>query len=616
MSLGGLHPLVIPFFAANLALAFLYSSFTAEDAFIVYRYAENLIDGHGLVFNLGERIDALTSPLHALLCALSYAVTGATLTANKALAVLAVTGACAVALALRRYPPSHQIVFGTLVLLSPFVVLWTVGGLETPFLLAWMTLATVLAGSCVARRSVRWDLAFSLVLGLAFLTRFDSVVVTVPLFAAVGWRRLRHAGPRVLPGLVLPGLALALGWLGFAQLYFGDFLPTSFHHKTPSAEHLEHNIIYVGQVLVVTGALPLALAVAWSTRRRAASPVDPDTRAVTVGALVGLAALLLYGLATATTHMMFGYRLFVPYLPTTVLVLLDLAARGAPRAKWRLAWMLSIATAGLSQTLLAMTVELLSVNPGFAGEYRTLSRQGYVEFMRLLDLQADLIGRHWKRHGDPHRGPRIFVYAAGVVPYQLRDAHVLDNGLVSFRRAFHGNELVPPLPQSADYVMTLSPLLGPVERQLMYEPERFQSLSDIVLDFDGTDVHFEVHHNPRPTGWRLPRQIDGPGDFRHAKLAGRELGALRLRDADLSQADLEKADLAGSDLRGARLRGVNLRQAQLEGVELAGADLRGADLRGASGLSQADLNRACGDSRTALPPGLSIPSCATEARTR
>ena len=49
-----------------LACAALFR-FTADDAFIVQRYASQFVRGHGLVFNIGERVSALTSPLHALL---------------------------------------------------------------------------------------------------------------------------------------------------------------------------------------------------------------------------------------------------------------------------------------------------------------------------------------------------------------------------------------------------------------------------------------------------------------------------------------------------------------------------------------------------------------------
>jgi len=40
-----------------------------EDAFISFRYASNLIQGHGLVYNVGERVEGYTNFLWTLLLA-------------------------------------------------------------------------------------------------------------------------------------------------------------------------------------------------------------------------------------------------------------------------------------------------------------------------------------------------------------------------------------------------------------------------------------------------------------------------------------------------------------------------------------------------------------------
>jgi len=40
-----------------------------EDAFISIRYAQNLVDGHGLVYNAGERVEGYTNFLWTLLLA-------------------------------------------------------------------------------------------------------------------------------------------------------------------------------------------------------------------------------------------------------------------------------------------------------------------------------------------------------------------------------------------------------------------------------------------------------------------------------------------------------------------------------------------------------------------
>ncbi len=119
------------------------------------------------------------------------------------------------------------------------------------------------------------------------------------------------------------------------------------------------------------------------------------------------------------------------------------------------------------------------------------------------------------------------------------------------------------------------------------------------------------------------------GDFSGMEVRGLNLSGARLRQADLSLAvmnrtRLSRADLrdieaygavlSGSNLSGANLGNASLVGAYLDGANLAGAQLDGANLSGASlartqGLTQGQLNRACGDDATVLPAGLRIPAC-------
>ena len=70
-----------------------------------------------------------------------------------------------------------------------------------------------------------------------------------------------------------------------------------------------------------------------------------------------------------------------------------------------------------------------------------------------------------------------------------------------------------------------------------------------------------------------------------------------------------EASLVRANLREANLRGANLQRAFLEL-----AKLQGADLRYAGGLTQEQLDSACGDAETKLPPGMSIKPCPQEKK--
>ncbi|WP_439634459.1 pentapeptide repeat-containing protein [Glycocaulis sp.] len=118
-------------------------------------------------------------------------------------------------------------------------------------------------------------------------------------------------------------------------------------------------------------------------------------------------------------------------------------------------------------------------------------------------------------------------------------------------------------------------------------------------------------------------------DLAYRNLPGIDLSGSRLRQADLSlstmnnarlaQCDLSIANLFGGRFTGVSFAGANLERATLvggyfggadfSGANLAGANISGAEMQGARGLTQSQLNAACGDSSTRLPAGLRVPSC-------
>lgn len=119
------------------------------------------------------------------------------------------------------------------------------------------------------------------------------------------------------------------------------------------------------------------------------------------------------------------------------------------------------------------------------------------------------------------------------------------------------------------------------------------------------------------------------GSFSGLSGNGINLAGARLRQSDLSLATLNRARLNGTDMRdveaygavfsGANFSGANLSNASFVGTWLQGAsfsnailegtNFSGADLSRATGLTQRQLNLACGDEATKLPSGLQVSAC-------
>ena len=99
-----------------------------------------------------------------------------------------------------------------------------------------------------------------------------------------------------------------------------------------------------------------------------------------------------------------------------------------------------------------------------------------------------------------------------------------------------------------------------------------------------------------------------------AQLSGANLSGTSLISADLSRADLSRADLSRADLTFARLDGANLAAANLSRADLWAADmidvnLTDTDLSDVTGLTQGQLDGACGNEKTKLDPPLTIKPC-------
>ncbi len=113
--------------------------------------------------------------------------------------------------------------------------------------------------------------------------------------------------------------------------------------------------------------------------------------------------------------------------------------------------------------------------------------------------------------------------------------------------------------------------------------------------------------NVSVTERQFGRVQGGPINLSRAEFCRARLDQATLIEANLMGAVLTEADLSDARLEHADLRGAKLAYAALARACLKGANLCGADLRLSQGLTQAQIDQAVGDRRTALPAHLSTP---------
>jgi hypothetical protein len=202
-----------------------------DDAYITFRYARNIAEGRGFVYNPGEHVLGTTTPLYTLLLAAVAVVSGSRDFATIAVAINAVAGAAAVGLlyALGRQITKHWAPAAAVALLwavAPYSVTFAIGGMETD-----LTVALLLAVSCMHLSArPRWMAAFS---ALAFLARPDTVILLGLLWLDRILVRRQVPGGDAIPwqeGAI--GLAILAPWLAFATLTFGSPIPGSVAAKS------------------------------------------------------------------------------------------------------------------------------------------------------------------------------------------------------------------------------------------------------------------------------------------------------------------------------------------------------------------------------------------------
>ena len=197
-----------------------FSNQAYDDPFITYRYAANILNGNGFVYNVGERVLSTTTPLFTLLLAIS----GSLWHDLPRLAVL--LGAASLAAGgwllwdLSRTWMTPVVGWAALVLYPTFPLLIATLGSETPLYLA------LCLAAFASYTHHRYTLT-GLIAGLATLARPDGILVAVILAIHYLLRR-RVAIPWLGISIFL---AILLGWGIFAWAYFGSPVPVTLAAK-------------------------------------------------------------------------------------------------------------------------------------------------------------------------------------------------------------------------------------------------------------------------------------------------------------------------------------------------------------------------------------------------
>ena len=297
-----------------------------DDAFITFRYANNVAAGLGPVWNRGERVEGYSSPLWLGILVVGK-LGGADLPVFAGAMGIACSALCLLfvhrfVLGLAQSRAAAAAACAAASLLYP-LYFWAPAGLETTLFAALVTFA---AWSLLVPSAWRWSLAAAL-LGVA---RPEGPILACDLALLAG---LAHGRSVVRPKGLALALSPALGWFAFRRAYYGEWLPNTYYAKATGAlvVRLESGLIYTLWALIFMVAAVLAVWLAGIADRKA--------RCALAFLTVVLAAVVVAG-----GDWMWHGRMLLPVLPALV----ALAAAGASRAprSRRLGLVLTCALAG------------------------------------------------------------------------------------------------------------------------------------------------------------------------------------------------------------------------------------------------------------------------------
>ena len=309
-----------------------------DDAFITYRYAVNLAEGLGLVFNAEERVEGYSNFTWTLLCA-AAARLGRDPVVFSQHAGIACFALCGLALAWagRRLLPADRAlpVAAVCLLLHHHSQSFSSCGLETAlFQLCTVVLVGLVGG---ANRPRSWAAAGA-VAAFTAMTRPDGAVLAVLAAGAAAWHSVRTRGVGSFVAYAVPALALFGSFLAWRLSYYGDLVPNTFHAKSAGDAYASQGLHYVALylqsywVLVPALLAALFLLVAPRTARGAAESAAPAAWAWRWLALV----VFTYGAFVVWVggDFMFG-RFLLPVTPLLYLAVELLVRRWlAPAGQW------------------------------------------------------------------------------------------------------------------------------------------------------------------------------------------------------------------------------------------------------------------------------------------
>jgi arabinofuranosyltransferase len=275
------------------------SRWIQDDAYISFRYARNLVDGNGLVFNPGDRVEGYTNFLWTILSAIPLATgTEDPLPFMHHTGRLFWFGTYGLLLVFGFHLLSRGVLTAPLVAL-PLIAHWSfnqwfLSGMETG-MVSFLFLLTLIIFALQDIKRTRLAAAFGGSCVLLLLSRPDSVFFLIGLAVAGltchrSWFVEGEFWRRWLPSFLVPVVLIYAPYTAWRLIFYGDLLPNTYYAKAAYNTAYGRGWDYVTMYFEMYSFAPFLLVpviAALMTR-------DPVVRRFLAGSVFGGAAVFFY----------------------------------------------------------------------------------------------------------------------------------------------------------------------------------------------------------------------------------------------------------------------------------------------------------------------------------
>ena len=394
----------IIFFASAaifLLFIFLFWGYATDDAFITFRYSENLANGHGLVFNPGDKpVEGYSNFLWLLFLSLLYKLGLPTYVTAK---LMGLSSFLLSAIIWFRHFEKDDAklswLVGPLFLICPITAFWGVSGLELGLHTLLFTGATI----ALLRRSA-W---LHILLLLIVLSRPEGIALGCGLLvigALSDFLNSRLDKKYFATGMAVLAVTV-IGLVLFRLHVFGLPLPNTYYAKR--YHDLRLGYLELGRMLLIFA--PFTIGLLWGIVRLIARRAADKEMAIYVVLFV-VQALISAGVDPV---MNFHFRYLVPFLPFLLAVSLMAASYlGKVAHRWL----------AVGAFLISLLVPLPKVNASvqFEREIR-MAQQAFIRWAKSLPENAT-----------------ISISDIGRIPYYTGNTYYDIYGLVNQEIALQG----------------------------------------------------------------------------------------------------------------------------------------------------------------------------------